>query len=163
VNTLHHFAPSVPQILNTFDILALQQTSPWNALGMPTLEIFLAVIGVIGLLPADVAFSPRFTYGARHPVREGRAALGPDQWPHAPLMPAVTNAAALVPGTGGRPRFLAAAIALALGLGYFAAFSAYVWTAYHFGAVTMDPYGTNNAPHWSLDRALEYARTPLTT
>jgi hypothetical protein len=27
----------------------------------------------------------------------------------------------------------------------------------------MDPYGTDSAPHWSLDRALDYARSPLTT
>jgi hypothetical protein len=303
-STLHHFMPSVPQLLDSFDIRAVQQVAPWNALGLPLLEIFLAVIGVIFLLPADVAFSLWFTYVALHLVRVIRAAMGYDALMHGPLdqesamgagaflviaawlvwlardhlalawrgflrparvddaaelmsyrtavsltlislvglvawmrlagigwvlavllvllsavillvlsriiaesgllfiqspfiptdllafwgthnisapvasttlltevifihdpreqiMPAIANAEALVPGIGGRPRFLAGALALALALGYFSGFAGYVWTAYHFGAVTMDPYGTDSAPHWSLDRALEYANSPL--
>jgi hypothetical protein len=83
--------------------------------------------------------------------------------PREQIMPAMANAAALTPGIGGRPRFLGSAMALAVTLGYFAGFAGYLWTAYHFGAVTMDPYGTNSAPHWSLDRALDYAHSPLST
>jgi hypothetical protein len=84
-STLHHFVPSVPQLLDAFDIRSMQQTPPWNALGMPLLEIFLAVIGVIFLLPADVAYSLWFTYLALHVVRVIRAAMGYDALMHGPL------------------------------------------------------------------------------
>lgn len=306
VNTLHHFVPSVPEILSTFDLRPIQQNAPWNALGLPTLEIFLAVIGVICLLPADVALSLWLTHVTLHLVRVIRAGMGYDALMHGPLnqesamgagaflvmavwlvwlardhlaaawrgflrpkpereadelmsyrmavslaivsvggltlwmwlagmtwgwalllvilsgvillvlsriiaesgllfiqtpfiptdllaiwgtqhtdvavastalltevvfihdpreqiMPAIANDAALTQGMRGHARFLAGAIMLAITLGYFASFASYVWTAYHFGAVTMDPYGTDSAPHWSLNRAAEYARTPLTT
>jgi hypothetical protein len=303
-STLHYFAPSFPDALNRFDLTAWQQTPPWDALGLPTLEIFFAVIGAIFLLPADVSLTLWLTFVVFHLVRVARAQMGYDplligplnhegamgtgaflvwalwlvwiarpRWrevwqaarrpceadeseeplssrsalaltimgaagllvwmraagmplwiaalvlllfgvillvltrivaesgllfvqtpflptdlmafwgtshytptaagatlltevvfihdPREHVMPAIANAYALTGPSRLQPRAFTGGIALAVGIGFFVSFVSFVWLSYRFGAVTLDAYGTDGAPHWSLDRALQYANTPL--
>ena len=54
LSTAHAFAPSIPGMPDRIDIRSWQQTIPWNALDLPFLELFFAVVGVIYLLPTDV-------------------------------------------------------------------------------------------------------------
>ena len=304
LNTLHQFMPGIPEIAVAFDISGMQQIRPWNAIGLPLLEVYMAVIGVTFLLPADVAFTMWFTLFVFRAVRVIRVDMGYDpmmagplnqeaaisagsfialalwliwsarqqlaliwqgflkpssvdqknelmsyrtaitvgvigllgfigwlkvigipwgsgvvlaalfgvillvlariiaeagllfvqvpwiptdvmacwgtQSAHLPvanvtllsemilihdprehIMPAIGNAHFLPHGIRTLPRFFGGAIATAIALGFFISFLSFVWTSYHFGAVTMDPYGTDGSPHWSLDRALQYVQAPL--
>jgi hypothetical protein len=306
LSTAHAFAPSIPGAPDRIDISGWQQTIPWNALGLPTIEIFFAVIGVIYLLPADVSLTLWVTFVLLHLFRvlrvvwgyeplvigpldqEGamgagaflawaawlcwtsrrhwktvwrsvvaprsasqedeplsaRMALGlvvlgaggllvwmrlagiptllaallvalmgvillvlarimaeagllflqtpfiPSDlmafWgsgyytptsasvslltqvvlihdPREHVLPAITNAYALTGQSGLRPRVFPIGIALAILIGFVVSFYSFVGLQYHYGALTLDSYGTDSAPHWSLDRALDYVRMPLST
>lgn len=81
--------------------------------------------------------------------------------PREHVMPAITNAFALTGSSGLKPRAFTNAIALAILIGFVVSFYSFVGLNYHYGAVTLDVYGTSGAPHWSLDRALAYGRQPL--
>lgn len=76
-------------------------------------------------------------------------------------MPAVANAYSLARPSLLPARWLTKALALALCVGFIAGFFAFVGVSYRYGSVTLDYYGTNMAPHWSLDRALGYGESPL--
>lgn len=78
ISTVHHFVPSVPDAVNRFDMSGWQQTPPWDALGLPTLEVFFAVIGAIFLLPTDVSLTLWLTFVVLHLVRVLRVRLGYD-------------------------------------------------------------------------------------
>lgn len=84
-STVHHFAPSFPDVLNRFDISGFQQTRPWDALGLPTLEVFFAVIGAVFLLPADVSATLWLTFVGLHLVRVVRVQMGYDPLVVGPL------------------------------------------------------------------------------
>lgn len=76
-------------------------------------------------------------------------------------MPAVANAYSLARPSLLPARWLTRALALALCVGFTVGFFAFVGVSYRYGSVTLDYYGTNMAPHWSLDRALGYGESPL--
>lgn len=76
-------------------------------------------------------------------------------------MPAVANAYSLARPSLLPARWLTKALALALCVGFVVGFFAFVGVSYRYGSVTLDYYGTNMAPHWSLDRALGYGESPL--
>lgn len=76
-------------------------------------------------------------------------------------MPAVANAYSLARPSLLPARWLTRALALALCVGFMVGFFAFVGVSYRYGSVTLDYYGTNMAPHWSLDRALGYGESPL--
>jgi hypothetical protein len=304
ISTTHYFLPSFPDVLNRFDISGWQQTPPWDALGLPMLEVFFAVIGAIYLLPADVSLTLWFTFIVLHLVRVIRAMYGYDplligplnhegamgtgafivwglwlfwiarpHWravwqavlrprqadesgeplssraalawtligiggllvwmraagmpmhiavpvlglictillvlarimaesgllflmtpfiptdmmafwgtnyytptsagatlltevvlihdPREHVMPAVANAFAIASAPAMRPRVFTAGIVFAISVGFFVSFVSFTWVNYRFGAITLDAYGTDMAPHWSLDRAHQYVHTPL--
>jgi hypothetical protein len=71
-------------------------------------------------------------------------------------MPAVVNAFALSRHGDVGPRAFGWGVALALLVGFFVGFVAFVWVSYRFGSVTLDPWGTNGAPAYRLDRALRF-------
>jgi hypothetical protein len=81
--------------------------------------------------------------------------------PSVHVIPAVANAFALAEGQPIRPRTFASGIALAMTVGFFASFVGSVWVQYHYGAITLDSYAGDGAPHWSLDRAQDYVNSPL--
>ena len=83
--------------------------------------------------------------------------------PREHVLPAITNAFALTGPSRMRPRAFTLGIALAILIGFVVSFYAFVGLNYHYGAITLDPYGTSGAPHWSLERARDYVRMPLTT
>lgn len=302
-STIHYFMPVFPDVLNHFDITSWQQSPPWDALGLPTLDIYYAVIGAIFLLPADVSLTLWFTFIALHLLRVLRAMKGDDalmigplnhegaigvgaflvwgtwliwiarphwrfvweaarhprrvdereeplparaalflvsagfagllvwmraagiSWgialltlvlfclillvltrimaeagllflmtpfiptdamafggthyftptsasvtlqmevvfmhdPREHIMPAIANAYAFVGESRLSPRTFTGGIALSIGVGFFVSFASYVWLQYRYGAITLDSYGINSAPHWSLDRALQYVDSP---
>ncbi len=76
-------------------------------------------------------------------------------------MPAIANAYSLARPHLLPARWLTRALALALCAGFVTGFFAFVGVSYRYGSVTLDYYGTNMAPHWSLDRALGYGESPL--
>jgi len=78
ISTVHHFIPSFPDFVNRFDISGFQQTPPWDALGLPALEVFFAVIGAVFLLPTDVSLSLWLIFIVMHLVRVLRARMGYD-------------------------------------------------------------------------------------
>lgn len=81
--------------------------------------------------------------------------------PREHVLPAITNAYALAGPSGLKPRAFTVGIALAILIGFVVSFYAFVGLNYRYGAMTLDNYGTNLAPHWSLDRARDYVRMPL--
>lgn len=304
VSTLHAYKPSVPGAPDVIDITTFQLAPPWNGLGLPTIEIYYAVIGVIYLLPTDVALSLWSVYICLHLFRVVRVAWGydpnvigplgqdgaigagaflywtawmcwvsrrhlsavwrrairghPSEDPNEPLSPraallltlagacgmvawmcaagvtlpiaalivglmcvimlvlsrimaeaglmflqtpfiptdlmafwgtryfsmpsapvslltevvlihdprehiapSITNGFYLAGQSTMRPKVFTWGIAAALVIGFIVSFYSFVGVSYHYGAITLDPYGTNSAPHWSLDRAMDYVRSPL--
>lgn len=304
LSTAHAFAPGIPSAPDKVDLSDWQQTAPWNALGLPAIEVFFGVIGIIYLLPADVSLTLWATFVALHLFRVVRVVYGDDPLVSGPLnqegalgagaflvwaawlcwnfrqnwadvwqavvrpgsadqedeplsaraalglialgvggllvwmhlagiplliaalvvglmcvillvlarimaesglpfvmtpfiptdlmafwgttyytlptatatlltevvlihdprehvMPAITNAFALTGRSRIKPSAFTVGIALAILIGFVVSFYSFVGLNYRYGAVTLDPYGTDGAPHWSLDRALAYARRPL--
>lgn len=80
--------------------------------------------------------------------------------PREHVMPAMANAYAIA-GMSRRRLPVTSAILLALLVGFCVSFVSSLWVNYRFGAITLDQYGPSMAPTWSLDRALQYAETPL--
>jgi hypothetical protein len=78
VATLHAFYPSVPDLPASWDILAWQQTPPWNALDIWFLGIYFAAVGAVFLIPAEVSFSLWSIYLALHLFRVLRRMYGHD-------------------------------------------------------------------------------------
>jgi hypothetical protein len=72
-------------------------------------------------------------------------------------MPAIVNGFALSRHGGVSPRAFGAGVALALLVGFFVGFVAFVWVSYRFGSVTLDPWGAFGAPAYRFDRALRFA------
>ncbi len=85
ISTAHHFVPSVPDLVNRFDLSAVQQTPPWNALGLPVLEVFFAVVGAVFLIPTDVSLTLWTTFVLLHLVRVVRVSMGYDALVIGPL------------------------------------------------------------------------------
>jgi hypothetical protein len=304
LSTLHAFAPNIPGAPDRTDISGFQQSVPWSALGLPALEIFFAVIGVIYLLPTDVSLTLWSTFVLLHLFRVVRVVWGYDplvigpldhegamgagaflvwavwlcwisrrHWiavwrsvtdprstsqddeplsaraslglvvlgaggllvwmrlagislpiaslilalmcvillvlarimaeagllflmtpfiptdlmafwgtryftatsaapamltqvilihdPREHVLPAITNAYALTGPSRMRPRAFTLGIVLAILIGFGVSFFSFVGLNYHYGASTLDVYGANMAPHWSLQRAVDYVRMPL--
>jgi hypothetical protein len=74
-------------------------------------------------------------------------------------MPAITNAFALGGAGQINPRVFGGAAALALLVGYFVGFWAFVWVSYRYGSVTLDPWGTEGAPAYRFDRAVRFVES----
>ncbi len=63
VNGLHFFFPSVPYLrVKPFDLGTLFTTKPWNALGTTMLTFRPFILGLIFLIPLDIAFSCWFFF-----------------------------------------------------------------------------------------------------
>lgn len=71
-------------------------------------------------------------------------------------MPAIGNAFALSRTGGVSPRAFGWGVALALLVGFFVGFVAFVWVSYRFGSVVLDPWGTSAAPAYRFDRAMRF-------
>jgi hypothetical protein len=85
LSTAHHFAPSFPGFPDNTDIAGWQQTPPWKALELPSLQILFAVIGGIYLLPTDVSLTLWAIYLAFHLARVLRVMRGYDPLMSGPL------------------------------------------------------------------------------
>jgi hypothetical protein len=76
ISTVHYFWPNVPGFPDQTDLTGLQQTPPWNGMGLPPIKVFFSIIGATYLLPADVSLSLWFTYIAFHLIRVIRVMRG---------------------------------------------------------------------------------------
>jgi hypothetical protein len=76
ISTAHYFWPSFPQFPDQTDVRGLMTTPPWNAMALPPLKVFFAIIGATFLLPADVSLSLWFTYIVFRLIRVVRVARG---------------------------------------------------------------------------------------
>src|SRR5438067_1861288 len=76
VNGFNAFYPSLPAINRTVNFGLVFTSRPWSAIGIYNVEIYFSVIGMVYLLPTEVAFSLWFFYLLSRITRVIRVAAG---------------------------------------------------------------------------------------
>jgi hypothetical protein len=146
-------------------------------LGLPFVTLFFVVLlvltriiaetGMLFLFPPFDVSSVMSVWGTHGFTPGGTGAMLMLEQVHADyreaLMPAITNAFAISGRGEISPRAFGSGAALAITVGYFVGFVAFVYVSYRFGSVTLDPWGTNSSPRYRFDRALRYVQSPQFT
>jgi len=76
LNGLRSFHASLPEINRAVNFTAMFPERPWNALALGTVEVYFSVIGMVYLLPTEVAFSLWFFFLSFRLIRVGRVMGG---------------------------------------------------------------------------------------
>ena len=76
LNGLHSYWFAIPNVPLQWEFPNAFPDLPWSALGIGGLDVFLSVVGIMFLVPAEVSFSAWFFFILFRLIRVARAALG---------------------------------------------------------------------------------------